>query len=353
VKKYLKILFLLLIISVLKTTYVNAASNPYKASGPYGTNCTWYAWKMAKEKGGVELLTLGDAKSWYSNAKNKGYLVGTTPKANSIIVWANWTDYGHVGYVEKVEGNILHVWDSSASCIDKEDEAYNDCIENSVSEESDKICYANAKQIACEYTINPDEFGITGYIYLDEVPNSNDKEPTKPTKPITPEKEENKQENENITESNKSSNAYLSSIRVVNGFIDFDKETYVYNMSVEYKTNIITFSATPEDNKALVNGTGTHKLKLGLNRIVITVTAEDGSIKEYTINVTRKERTGIKEETTINNSTEDTSKKFSFTKFLFTTIFIVGVVGIIYYLCKKNKSILINYLVIIKNKFKK
>ena len=207
------------------------------------------------------------------------------------------------------------------------------------------------KQIACEYTINPDEFGITGYIYLDEIPNKNEKDEI--TKPTTPGKEENKQENENISESNKSSNAYLSSIRVVNGFIDFDKETLVYNMSVEYQTNIITFSATPEDNKALVNGTGTHKLKLGLNRIVITVTAEDGSIKEYIINVTRKERTGIKEETTINNSTEDTSKKFSFTKFLFTTIFIVGVVGVIYYVCKKNKSILINYLVIIKNKFKK
>lgn len=78
---------------------VSAATNPYNKSGPYGTNCTWYAWKMASEKGGVNLPGFGNAKNWYNDAKKAGYSVGTEPKNNSIIVWGGWTSYGHVGYV--------------------------------------------------------------------------------------------------------------------------------------------------------------------------------------------------------------------------------------------------------------
>ena len=95
--KKIKIIIFLLIINVLSISGVNAASNPYKQSGPYGTNCTWYAWKMAYEKAGVTLPGWGNAKEWYSDAKRAGYSVGTTPKANSIIVWGGWTSYGHVG----------------------------------------------------------------------------------------------------------------------------------------------------------------------------------------------------------------------------------------------------------------
>ena len=60
--KKIKIIIFLLIINVLSISGVNAASNPYKQSGPYGTNCTWYAWKMAYEKAGVTLPGWGNAK---------------------------------------------------------------------------------------------------------------------------------------------------------------------------------------------------------------------------------------------------------------------------------------------------
>lgn len=53
--KKIKIIIFLLIINVLSVSVVSAANNPYKQSGPYGTNCTWYAWKMAYEKAGVTL----------------------------------------------------------------------------------------------------------------------------------------------------------------------------------------------------------------------------------------------------------------------------------------------------------
>ena len=166
----IKFILFLLVINIVSVSLVNAATNPYNETGPYGTNCTWYAWQKAYDKAGVALPGLGDAKNWYKNAQNKGYSVGTTPKANSIIVWGNWTEYGHVGYVEKVNGNTLYVWDSASSCIDEENEEYKACMAESVCEETDRACRKNAKRIACEYNISESYYTITGYIYLDEAP---------------------------------------------------------------------------------------------------------------------------------------------------------------------------------------
>lgn len=305
-KKKMKIIFFVMLISVLGVVDVQAAKNPYTQAGPYGTNCTWYAWKMANEKAGVTLPGFGNAKNWYRDAKNAGYTVGTTPKANSIIVWGDWTSYGHVGYVETVEGNILHVWDSTGPCIDEEDLEYRECMSNSVSEESDKVCKANAKRIACEYTISPSNYTITGYIYLDYAPkkttssssNNTMKKEETATKPVV----------------TKSSNANLSSIEVSSGTLEFTKEVFEYAIEVENEVDKITVSATLEDEKAKMTGTGDYELNVGLNKIKLIVTAEDSSIKEYVIQIIRKEKNEVEIELDVNNSqnsnqTEDVKTK--------------------------------------------
>lgn len=158
--------------SFIFTTNVYAASNPYNKTSSYGTNCTWYAWKMAKEKAGVTLPGWGNAKDWYKDAKNDGYSVGSTPKAKSIVVWGNWTSKGHVGYVEKVSGDTIYVWDSTGSCIDEEDEEYIECMANGVSEESDKACKAAASRVACKYSVSDPNYKITGFIYLTNTPKT-------------------------------------------------------------------------------------------------------------------------------------------------------------------------------------
>lgn len=127
-----KILLFAFLVFILELFTVKAASNPYSKSSSYGTNCTWYAWQMAYEKAGITLPGWGNAKDWYQDAKKAGYTVGTSPKANSIIVWGGWTSYGHVGYVEKVAGNTLYVWDSTGPCIDREDPDFISCMQNSV-----------------------------------------------------------------------------------------------------------------------------------------------------------------------------------------------------------------------------
>ena len=197
---------------------VQAASNPYKQAGPYGTNCTWYAWKMAYEKAGVALPGWGNAKEWYNDAKNSGYSVGKIPKANSIIVWGGWTSYGHVGYVEKVSGNTLYVWDSTGPCIDKNSQTYKDCIANSVSEDTDRICKQNAPKVACEYTISPDEYGITGYIYLNGVPQKSSYTAPK-------------------VEIKKSNNANIKAIKLSDGKIEIKQDVLKYEVKVKNETD--------------------------------------------------------------------------------------------------------------------
>lgn len=267
-KKYLIILlFLIINFSFVK---VNAASNPYPKTSSYGTNCTWYAWKTTKEKANVILPNFGNAKDWYKNAKNAGYQVSSTPKAKSIVVWGDWTTYGHVGYVEKVDGNTIYVWDSTGPCIDEEDPKYIECMANGVSEESDKICKSNAKKIACKYNISDSQYKITGYIYLDNVPK------TTTTK-------------KKVTTKKKSSNTNLINIELSSGSIDFDKKVQTYNITVKNDIESITINAIAEDNNANIKGIGKYDLKTGLNEIKISVTAEDNSFKEYTINITREE----------------------------------------------------------------
>ena len=281
--KKIKIIIFLLIINVLSISGVNAASNPYKQSGPYGTNCTWYAWKMAYEKAGVTLPGWGNAKEWYSDAKRTGYSVGTTPKANSIIVWGGWTSYGHVGYVERVSGNTLYVWDSTGPCIDENDPTYKECMASSWNEDTDKVCKQNAPKAACEYTISPDRYGITGYIYLINAPKKSSTSSSKQNSAQT------------VIET-KSNNANLKTIELSEGKIEFNKDTLEYTINVKNKVDKIKVNSTLEDSKASVEGNGEYELKAGVNEIKLSVKAEDGTVKEYKIKVIRdiKEKTSRK-----------------------------------------------------------
>lgn len=329
--KYIKKIMFLIIINICGILNVNAATNPYPETGPYGPNCTWYAWKTAKEKIDITLPNWGNAKDWYNNAQKSGYEVGTTPKANSIVVWGDWTSYGHVGYIERVEENIIHVWDSTGPCIDEEDPVYQECMANGVSEESDKICKSNAKSKACEYTLSPDLYGITGYIYLNKAP----KTPVQTTIKSTTKKKTTK------TTKAKSNNANLSSLDLNTGNINFDQEILEYNITVENEVSKITIDAKTEDKKATIKGPGDYELNVGVNKIKIVVTAEDGSKKEYIIKVNRNEKTEIEKTETNSNQIKETPKKSNQQKMVFVTIFgliISFIICLIYIFNKKKNS---------------
>lgn len=94
----------------------------------------------------------------------------------------------------------------------------------------------------------------------------------------------------NITrEDEKSRNNNLKDLTLSTGNITFDKNNLNYNVTVEYEIEKLTINATPEDSKAKVTYQKENTLKVGENKITITVEAENKSTKNYTITVTRKE----------------------------------------------------------------
>lgn len=87
----------------------------------------------------------------------------------------------------------------------------------------------------------------------------------------------------------KSSNNYLSSLKVSEGTLspEFNFRTYQYTVNVGKEVESIKVTASAEHNKAKVSGTGTKTLKPGENKINVTVKAEDGKSRTYTIVVNK------------------------------------------------------------------
>lgn len=135
----------------------------------------------------------------------------------------------------------------------------------------------------------------------------------------------------------KSKNASLSTIEVSQGEIKFDKDILSYDVIVEESVSEINIAAKTEDKKATVAGGGKHSLGYGSNLIKIVVTAEDGSEKEYTINVFRE----VSPETMARHEKELEQAKLMSMIFMIISglLFAVAVVFIIlFFLSKKKKS---------------
>lgn len=98
----------------------------------------------------------------------------------------------------------------------------------------------------------------------------------------------------------KSTNNYLSSLTIEGYTLDkeFKKDETEYSIMVENDVNKIKINAQLDDSSAKVTGIGEVEVKEGINKLEIKVTAENGSTRIYTLNVTVKELNPI--EVTIN-----------------------------------------------------
>lgn len=115
-------------------------------------------------------------------------------------------------------------------------------------------------------------------------------------KPIEPENKNipsniNDQSSNNNIQQNLSSNSNLKGMQLdVEGVSPiFNKNITQYLLIVDKNVNDINVIATPEDYNAKVNISGNKNLQIGNNKIVITVTAQNGSQKIYIIDVTKTE----------------------------------------------------------------
>lgn len=90
----------------------------------------------------------------------------------------------------------------------------------------------------------------------------------------------------------KSSNANLSNLGIKPyDFSGFKSGTTSYSATVPNDTTSVEVYATAQSSSAKVSGIGTKALEVGTNKIDVVVTAEDGTTKTYTINITRQEGT--------------------------------------------------------------
>ena len=91
------------------------------------------------------------------------------------------------------------------------------------------------------------------------------------------------------TTSTKSSNAYLSKLQINQEGLtpNFNKNKISYAVTVGENVNDLKVTAVAEDSKSKVAISGNTGLKNGDNKVYITVTAQDGTKKVYTITVTK------------------------------------------------------------------
>ncbi len=107
-----------------------------------------------------------------------------------------------------------------------------------------------------------------------------------------------------------SSDAKLKSLKVT-GFSlspSFSSTTTSYKITVPYETKKINVSATPSDSAAKVKSvSGNTNLKVGKNTVTVSVEAPNGTLKKYTITVTRSKKEE-KEETDDTSSDDSESE---------------------------------------------
>lgn len=107
----------------------------------------------------------------------------------------------------------------------------------------------------------------------------------------------------NNSTTKKSNNANLSNLGIKpNDFSGFKTGTLSYDVTVPENVEKVEVYAKAQNSKAKVSGTGNKELEIGENKLDVVVTAEDGTKKTYTINVTRSGETENNEKE--NNSEE-------------------------------------------------
>ena len=304
-KFFFKNFLLILIISLCCiVSNVNAATNPYgKYQDLYGVKtvrCTWYAWEQAYTNAGVALPGWGNAQTWYNSAAMAGYSVGKEAKANSIAVWSSSDGYGHVAYVVSVDADGKYMTVNEGGIPTEENEG-----------------------IVIGSKLSTSASNLIGFIYLSDAPKS-------------PSSNSSSHSNKHNT-TKKDDNNNLASLEVnIEGFT-FNPEIMEYNLEVPYNTQIISIKATSESDRAIITGTGEKALKVGENNYSIVITAEDGTTKEYKINITRNVKE-IKEEKEIVEKTKTKTKSHNNILIISVSIIIVLLVICIILLIKHKRK---------------
>lgn len=98
-----------------------------------------------------------------------------------------------------------------------------------------------------------------------------------------------------IEKPEESNNKTLKSLTVAEYKLtpDFSSDVTEYSLTVGADVESLDIEAVAEDNASKVKITGNDNLLMGENTVEITVTAEDGTVRTYSINVTKGEKNSL------------------------------------------------------------
>lgn len=122
----------------------------------------------------------------------------------------------------------------------------------------------------------------------------------------------NSSSNTNTSSSSSQSNSSNANLKMLGirpsqyDFSGFKSGTTTYDVTVPADVEEVEVYGTAQDSNAKVSGLGTKKLEEGKNDLSIVVTAQDGTEKIYTINVTRGESASADNTETSGNTENST-----------------------------------------------
>lgn len=85
-----------------------------------------------------------------------------------------------------------------------------------------------------------------------------------------------------------SDNAFLKSLKINDLEFNFDKNIFEYTFYLESINDKAIIVAEKEEDKSILALNGNENLQFGVNKFEVTVTAENGNVKIYTITIIRK-----------------------------------------------------------------
>ena len=125
-----------------------------------------------------------------------------------------------------------------------------------------------------------------------------------------------------------SNDNYIKNMEIIGYEILFDKDISNYSIEVAYDVEKLNLNVVLNNDKSTYLITGNEYFKVGQNEVILTVLAEDGSIRDYVINVNKKEDLSL-----LKIKSSDDKSLF---EFIVLIILIATIVMLIYKLLKKD-----------------
>lgn len=125
-----------------------------------------------------------------------------------------------------------------------------------------------------------------------------------------------------------SNDNYIKELNIKDYKIDFDKDTLEYSITVSSKVSSLDLDIILSDDKASYEVSGNEKFKTGRNVVTITVTAEDGSTRVYTINVNKENVKDVAGDEETSNSS----------RVVIIILIILVIIGLIYVIFKDDEE---------------